>query len=324
MCLKMTPIAVLLMALSGCSTIGSTNAELPATLGERSSGYGYIPVDGLAVNQTLESDSCKEWRPFTASKAPTSTAAELLGARAGADPFRPLLESLPDISVRFAVASFDSSGGLTFGPAKFTSKYGTYRAVLDYVNVDAIPINFSMSAIVEGKKVKLSEARATGKKIDGFDVSTYLPDAKFNTQDSELVTIPVYVGVGMRVSADVTALEGGIPLVSLGAIGIEAQAKRLTGTLTVQTIGITGESVAVSLPLPSKLDQTTIENGILSIGANRSALYKSQPGVNGTTTTPRVVGIYSPIGSEPSLVNAIYSELSRSRPMWARPCKSPS
>lgn len=318
------PIAISLLAfLNGCSTIGNPNTELPTTLGERSSGYGYIPLDGLAVEQTLESDSCKGWREFTVSKSASSTANELQGTKAGTDPFKPLLESLPDISVRFAVASFDSSGGLTFGPAKITSKYGTYRAVLDYVNVDAIPINLQVSAIVSGTRVKLSEARAYGKRIDGFDVKTHEQSTSTSVSDSDLVTIPVYVGVGMRVSADVTALEAGIPLVSLGAIGLEAQAKNLTGTLTVQTIGVTGESIAASLPLPSKLDQTTIENGILSIGANRSSIYKTQSPANGTTTTPRVVGIYSPIGSEPALVNAIYSELSRQRPKWHRPCKPP-
>lgn len=317
-------IAAISILLGGCTTIGNRHSGLPATPGERSSGYGYIPLDGLAVDQTFEADSCKGWREFTASRAPASTATELQGNRAGVDPFRPLLESLPDISVRFAVASFDSSGGLTFGPAKVTSKYGTYRAVLDYVNVDAIPTSFVVSAIVGRRKMKLSEARGMGLEVEGFEVKTYLPSEPFNPETSELVTIPVYVGVGMRVSADVTALEGGVPLVSLGTIGVEAQAKRLTGTLTVQTIGITGESVAVSLPLPSKLDQTTIENGILSIGANRSAIYKTQSGGNGTTTTPRIVGIYSPIGSDPPLINAIYSELSRSRPKWPRPCTAPN
>lgn len=307
----------LLTALGACTTIGNSNQSGPEP--ERTSGYGYIPLDGLAVDQTFESDSCKEWRQFTPSRAAGSTASELLGKRAGVDPFKPLLESLPDISVRFAVASFDSSGGLTFGPAKITSKFGTYRAVLDYVNVDAIPVSLSVGAIVSGRKFKLSDARAGNMKIDGFDVKIQAPGEKAISSTSDLVTIPVYVGVGMRVAADVTALEGGIPLVSLGIIGLEAQAKRLTGTLTVQTIGITGESVAASMPLPSKLDQTTIENGILSIGANRSAIYKS--GTSGTTTTPRVVGIYSPVGSEPALVNAIYSELSRERPKWSRPCK---
>jgi hypothetical protein len=34
-----------------------------------------------------------------------------------------------------------------------------------------------------------------------------------------------------------------------------------------------------------------------------------------------VVGLYSPVGSDPRLINAIYSELSRERPPWQHPCK---
>ena len=317
-------VAVFLLFLAGCTTIGASKNDLPPTLGEQASGYGYIPLDGLAVDQTLESDSCKGWREFS-ERGMFSTANELKGERAGSDPFKPLLETLPDISVRFAVAAFDSYGALTYGPAKITSKYHSYRAVLDYVNVDAIPVSLWITAFQNSKPIKLSDARGNGKKIDAYEVKVQLRNTPAGSthETSELVTLPVYVGVGMRLTADVTALEGGIPLISLGTIGLEAAAKRLTGTLTVQTIGITGESVAASLPLPSKLDQTTIENGILSIGSNRAVVYRDQSKGNGITTTPRVVGLYSPIGSEPALINAIYSELSRERPQWARPCNSP-
>ncbi len=318
-------VAVFLLFLAGCTTVGT----LPPTLGEQASGYGYIPLDGLAVDQTLESDSCKGWRQYSSKqeRGMFSTPNDFGGERAGSDPFKPLLETLPDISVRFAVAAFDSYGALTYGPAKITSKYNSYRAVLDYVNVDAIPVSLWITAFQKSEPIKLSDARGNGAKIDAYEVKVQFRDAPPmppHSGKSELVTLPVYVGVGMRLTADVTALEGGIPLISLGTIGLEAAAKRLTGTLTVQTIGITGESVAASLPLPSKLDQTTIENGILSIGSNRAVVYRDQSKGKGITTTPRVVGLYSPIGSEPALINAIYSELSRERPQWARPCNPPN
>lgn len=313
------------VTLTGCqSIIGTTPDGLPSTLGERSASYGYIPLDGLAIEQTLADESCSPWRAFTASKTRFSTATELTGRQSGANPFKPLLESLPDISVRFAVASVDASGGLTFGPAKITAKNGNYKAVLDYVNVDAIPVTFWISAIVDGKRVSPSKARHGQLPVSGFEAVLQTEDGvgiDKPSEASELVTIPVYVGVGMRLSADIAALEGGVPLTSLGVIGLEAQAKRLIGTLSVQTIGIAGESVATSLPLPSKLDQTTIENGILSIGSSRAVVYRRDAQTTSSITTPRVVGLYSPIGSDPALVNAIYSELSRKRPQWARPCR---
>jgi hypothetical protein len=306
--------------ISGCQSIGINKGKLPSTLGENASGYGYIPLDGLAIDQTFEADSCKSWRQLTDDKSPFSTATDIRGDKAGEDPFRPLLETLPDISVRFAVASLDLNGGLTFGPAKITAKGKNYRAILDYVNIDAIPVSLWVTAFKDNNPVKISDIR--GDVVAQYYEASLQTGEKPKYPESQLVTIPVYVGIGMRLSADITAIEGGVPLTSLGAIGLEAQAKKLTGTLTVQTIGITGESVATSLPLPSSLDQTTIENGILSIGSNRAVVYRPSTENSSIHITPRVVGLYSPIGSEPALVNAIYSELSRERPKWARPCKS--
>lgn len=297
-------VGIFLIA-SGCTAIGR-NPAVPDTLASKASNYGYVPLDGLAIDQDFEADSCAE---FTAPKGPKS--------------FAPLSQSLPDITVRFAVASYEQSGGLSFGPAKFTAKGKSYRAVLDYVNVDAIPVTFLISAIAYGFTKKLSDARGEGLAISGYNVRVIDPNRETPssaTENADLVTIPVYIGVGLRLSADVTALESGIPLVSLSAIGFEAQSNSLTGTLTVQAIGLPGETVASSLPLPSKLDQTTIENGVLAIGANRLNIYRYKD--NDMGAIPRVVGLYSPIGTEPALINAIYSELSKKRPKWSRPCKA--
>ncbi|WLQ13316.1 hypothetical protein O5O45_26695 [Hahella aquimaris] len=320
--MKKTGLLIVLLLISGCTSIGINKGQLPSTLGESESGYGYIPLDGLAISQTLQDDSCKDWRLLTGSESLPSTAFDIKGAKAGEDPFKPLLETLPDISVRFAVASFDSNGGLSFGPAKVTIKGKKYRAILDYVNIDTIPVSLWITAFKNNNPVKIGN---TNIVADYYEASILtIADQQPTYPESQLVTVPVYVGIGMRLSADITAIEGDVPLTSLGAIGLEAQSKKLTGTLTVQTIGITGESVATSLPLPSSLDQTTIENGILSIGSNRAVVYRPATGTGGIYTTPRVVGLYSPVGSEPALVNAIYSELSRERPKWPRPCKAPS
>ena len=73
-------------------------------------------------------------------------------------------------------------------------------------------------------------------------------------------------------------LKSGIALTSLASIAAEAQRRALRGTLTVQTLGIAGKGIATALPLPSKLDQTTVENGILALGTSRSMLYGADGG----------------------------------------------
>lgn len=317
----------LAIATSACSTLPTSSVGLPRTLGERSSNFGYIPLDGLAVNQTWEGNSCQAWFPPDNGPVPSEA-------------YKPLLEALPDLSVRFAVANFTTEGGLTFGPAKVTEKHQNYRAVLDYVNVDAISVEFWIRKLVEvapGEiKVRplqlplLPNERVVGyeaqiipsDRLGGADVTNAAFLRKeYRDQQFEQVAIPVYVGVGMRLSADILALKGGATLSSLGAIGAQAQADAITGTLTVQTLGINGKPVATALPLPSKLDQTTIENAILALGTSRAVLFAGGQNPE-VTTTPRIVGLYSPIGSDPVLINAVYSELSRERPVWRHPCKA--
>lgn len=315
------------MLLSACTSVGG---RLPKTLGEQASNYGYIPLDPLPVNQMKGADSCSD--------------EEFLVASRKEPPWAPILESLPDLAIRFAVAEFSGEGELTFGPSKFTTKGKAYRAVLDYVNVDVIPVEFNVRKLVRKSgnqdtwfplshvvdtdnlgpaTVIAYEANILRAGQKDVSSSRALSASGLNADDPstfDRVTFPVYVGVGLRLTADIRALEGGINLSGLGTIGAQADAKNLTGTLTVQTLGVTGKSIATTLPLPSKLDQTTIENGILAIGTSRAVLYNT--GVDQVTASPRVVGLYSPVGSDARLVNALYSELSGVRVPWLRPCKA--
>lgn len=313
--------------LSGCgiSTISSGVARSP---GEVASGYGYIPLDALPVNQIDDADSCREGGP----KAP-------------------LLKALPDLSIRFAVADFDASGNLSFGPSKVTASGNTYKAVLDYINVDVVPVDFLIRMKVKSSggvvDRAIHEEVGSGERVVAYEVISRPTDVVRRQEEAlrqtqyqfEIamkvadeketkalgdkftpVTIPIYVGLGLRLSADIRAVKSDINLSGLGVIGAAAEAGDLSGTLAVQTLGVNGRTIATALPLPNKLDQTTIENGILAIGSGRAILYTADSKDEGVTTTPRVVGLYSPIGSNPLLINAIYAELSRERPVWRRLC----
>jgi hypothetical protein len=305
--------------VSGCASLRAAEpGTLPRTLGEASSGFGYIPLDGLAINEHPAYQTC-----FVPGVA---------GADGSYRTPRPVLEDLPDISVRFAVATVDGSGAMSFGPAKMTVEGGTYRAVLDYVNVDVIPARFFIRKFVRSGGDALGprgilEPLLEGESVSGYDArirpqfdTDTLIERQFRAQKYDLVTIPVYVGIGLRLTADIRARKGNIALTSLAGIAAEAQAKALSGTLTVQTLGVSGGSVATALPLPSKLDQTTVENGILALGSSRAIIYRSDGTTSDVRRTPRIVGLYSPFGSDPRLINSVYAELSRERLTWDRTC----
>jgi len=134
----------------------------------------------------------------------------------------------------------------------------------------------------------------------------------------EEVNIPVYVGVGIRVTINLSVLSGDVDLSGLGAISAAAEANRVSGNLIIQTLGVTGSKVTSALPLPSALNPTTIQNAIMSMATIKSALYSSDGDV---IITPRVVGFYDPLGmGNEQYVNAVVTQLAKEAVAWAPDC----
>ena len=309
--------------LSACSTIPTLG--VPATPGELNASYGYIPIDPLPVDQIRGHDSCG-----TAEQGQQGQRQPQEQANGEAR----ITESLPDFSVRYAIAQYSGGGGIQYGPTQTTVRNENYRAVLDYTNVDVVPVEFlvqkkisdtwyPLDSVVTGgiEAYQAIPVRAGDQPLGLFRDAGGAPIDRSNYTS---ITFPVYIGIGLRLSADIRALRGNISLSGLSVIGAEADANNLTGTLTIQTIGLAGGRIGSALPLPSKLDQTTIENSILSIGTSRALVYNDADDYDEASviTTPRVLGLHSPVGSDPHLINAIYSALSEAPVPWERPCST--
>ncbi len=294
---------------TGCQLL---TPKVPESLGEQKTSYSYIPLDPLPV-KTRPGTSCKEDKDVKPN-------------------FKDLLDSLPDQAVRIAVGQYDASGTLVYGPVKVGTAGRSYQIVLDYISVDAANVP------VYVERLRTSPAPGSAPEVSVYDDSITektqyrvredpeselffswiapVNKAPKHTPKGEKVIIPVYLGVGLRLTASVTVTKGTANLSSLGAIAADAEAGKITGSLVVQTLGVTGKSVATTLPLPSELNQTTIQNAILSLGSIKAVLYDST-----TQVSPRVVGIYNPIGGGQQVVNGIISILARNPILWSRPCK---
>ena len=292
-------LALVLITIQAALAVGCGSLlkpPLPQTLGEQNSGYGYIPLDPLPV-VSIPGYKCEP-----------------------SDEFLDILKSLPDNAIRIAVASFDASGQLAFGPVQLGTSGKTYQVVLDYINVDTTNTTFEIGYYKEGE----SEIRSLfGSGTLPDDATIFVRRAvagrsgELEAAHGDLVVIPVYVGLGLRLTASVTVLQGNVNLSSLGAIALEAQAGRLTGSLVVQTLGITGSQVITSLPLPSELNSTTVQSAILALGSIKAILYDEA-----AIKTPRVTGIYNPSGiGGQRLVNALVSELAKKPVEWPQPCE---
>ncbi|MBK6728885.1 MAG: hypothetical protein IPG63_17000 [Xanthomonadales bacterium] len=301
----------LALALGGCASMHSFTETgsigVSTSLGESESGYTYVPVDPFPV-KSVDGDSCKEGSD---------------GQAAGKRVWKPLLEALPDNAVRMLVEQFDRSGGITYGTSKAGAKGESYRVTVDYINADTINVPVAITRLAHqanGTKHEVDLFSELGPEHDPKRVSyrvqridTTAPDPDVDPR--AVFNIPVYVGVGLRVSANVTVIGANANISGIGVIGYEAEAERLRGSLVVQTLGINGKAIAAALPIQSELNRTTAQNAIVAVGSIKSLLYAQE-----TITSPRVVGLYLPFPGGKPLVNALISELSKNRADWPRPC----
>jgi len=297
------------LVLAGCA-----NSERPAplaeaargtqTLGSEYSGFTYIPLDPLTISHTR----C---------------------ARDEEDEYDPILDLMPDQTVRISIRNVSGGAEVTAPIGSVAAKGSRNIVVVDYINVDNTNIPFYIRIQKNPGTVRYTVER----KPIGFDISKAALDGgpgvdgafvpRLGGSDTQIPTdgyyvIPVYAGVGLRLTADVSVLEGEVKLSSLVAIGAAAQANRVAGSLTIQTLGLTGKQVAAGLTFTSDLSEASIQSALLSLGKIKTILY-----TNDVVVTPRVTGMYLPIrDASEDIVNLIVSELAREDIPWKRPEES--
>lgn len=300
----------LLALLTGCGTFGEafkrtesrTTAE---SVGEIESGYTYIPIDPFPVDIQQEK---------TCPKGPTNGLTLLLA-------------SLPDNAVRMLVERFDKQGNVTYGASKSGIKDESYRVTVDYINADTI----NVPVIIEKSMRRVKDNEYDIVSLFAGNLKDFIPGteryrvtriqnyaaSKASLPPELLFNIPVYVGVGLRVSSFVFVTGASANISGIGVIGAEAEAERVKGSLVVQTLGVNGKSVAAALPIQSELNRTTAQNAIVAVGSIKALLYADE-----TVKSPRVVGMYLPFPGGKPLVNALISELSKQPVEWQAPCLS--
>lgn len=310
--LRAVATAALCVLLTGCGTMfrevgfGKTDPlRPPPSAGELESGFTYIPIDPFPV-QTMPGDSCKDSEEKK---------------------FGGLLDALPDNAVRMLVEKFDVSGGVSYLTSKAGATGESYRVTVDYINADTI--NFPVRITKRMRRVDsdFEEPVNVFATPNGYQSGTEIYEVtRVESNQSRLFSlggntegvvfnIPVYVGVGLRVSANVFVVGASANISGIGVIGAEAEADRLRGSLIVQTLGVNGKSVASALPIQNELNRTTAQNAIVAVGSIKALLYADE-----TIKSPRVVGLYLPFPGGKALVNALISELSKQRVEWKRPC----
>lgn len=305
-------VATLLSA--SCSSDPALWNGLSRSEGEKHTGFKYIPLDPLAVEyENCENDSAD---------------------------YAKILDYLPDNAVRISMRKL--SGGIEFNAAAFgVGKEGErYRVVIDYVNFDNTNLQFELEFhkddTDDGNNNPLKSEYTIRRLIEGdtspgrklptawafphiYRALGIKPKRSQSLPPGKIVfVLPVYVGVGLRLTAEIGVLHGQVNLSSLPGIAASVKAGNAAGSLVVQTLGVTGKHVSTGLLFSSDLNETTVQNAILSLGKIKALLYSKD-----TIIRPRVTGMYLPLsdGTDP-FVNAIVSELARKPIKWEPQCTS--
>lgn len=228
---------------SGCKMLPKT----PDTEGERHSSLTYVPLDPLPIRR-LPGDNCTESSPVPRTDQLSSNE---------------LLKTLSDQTVRMAIAQISSSGEITFTSAKIGGKNESYQVILDYMNTDTSPLHFAVRRKVE--QTSVYQAGLYNYRRTDYKVGEYIPVREvappsvrtsyeiiplMDIEDTsikpgyEIISLPVYVGLGLRLTANISINEGKVELTGLPSIASDASAGRVSGSLVVQTLGVTGRAIA--------------------------------------------------------------------------------
>lgn len=233
--------------------------DTPLTQGDPQNAvtYGYQPIDPLPVIVKMQTDNNDTVTLRTSQPIP--------------DKNKRIMASLPDETMRLAIGQIDGKGNVSFATAKLGYAGSSYIVILDYIKFDtkSLPVLVKTDSLNKIQDFK-----------SAFDYNTK-PDA----------IIPVYVGVGLRFTATITVNEGSVDLGNLFALGLAAESKKVTGTLIIQTLGISGKDISTLIPMPSQINTTTIQNAIMSLASIKAKIYDE-----GAELNPRVVGFYNNIG----------------------------
>jgi hypothetical protein len=95
-------------------------------------------------------------------------------------------------------------------------------------------------------------------------------------------------------------------------VGVAAQEKRVTGSMVIQTLGISGENVSPVIPMPGDLSMSSIQSAIQALSTIKSKMYDPK-----TTITPRIIALFNSIGGGIETRNSCISAILADAPGYA-------
>lgn len=156
----------------------------------------------------------------------------------------------------------DKDGNPDYQETLFTS---TPEILSDFKNQGHL---VSIKDISFGFEINYGSASLSNKNSSYLIIMDY---AKYRTEHTDFGQ--ARIGIGLRMVANVTTTESGINLGDLFAIGLAAQAGTLSGSLSVDVIGIDSKEITYLLPFQGEINKTTIQNTLQALATIKSEIY---------------------------------------------------
>jgi len=208
--------------------------------------------------------------------------------------FENIVSLFPNEATRVAIGKLTQDGSLAFGSNVVARKGESYTIIIDYIKykTTSIPAKYSNKGAIDETYIQIENVLETKfgsiKEARKQNRTSFSSDSLVNQNIvDQQIKIPVYVGIGLRIQSNVTVLKDSlnINLGSLYNLGIAASQNQINGTLVIQTLGITGTQISSAIPIPDKINESTIQNAITSLATIKSKIYDKE-----TRIYPQVVG----------------------------------
>lgn len=291
-------VVICVIPLFGCLSTRDDYKQ-PESLAERQTIYTYIPLDPLPA-QWSPADSCK-----------------------GQNKRLPLVHALPDQTMRMSIKKYSANGNISFTGFATTAKNDTFEVTYDYGMSDTVPLE-----LLVAKRLTTADTNYVALESDLLNINdnagdrsftyVYLPyDPNENKEPYTKLTIPVYIGLGVRMRANFTVLDANVDLGGLFSIAAAARTNKISGSLVLQTIGATGKDITATLPVPNEINESSLVNSLVTMGSVKAMLHEAD------SLSPRVLGFYNPFGGGEEFVNTMTQALANERPEWYWRCDVP-
>lgn len=113
------------------------------------------------------------------------------------------------------------------------------------------------------------------------------------------------IGICVRMTAEVTSEKNGIDLSDIFKIGINSKSEKVSGSLSVKSIGINSRKINQIIPVTSDLSPASISTALQAVATIKSHIYDSE-----TKITPYFLGFAASLSTNDASIESIINKMS--------------